>query len=124
MLRPDKRWNIPELIKKYGEHVYRDYEGFHEEEEAEFVKTIVTQFTENLYFQDEQGNWNTEVIEALRDIVANLLLEQMEHDEDHSIIHPIWGDRAMILVDAVYAMLTVTEWTKSKVDWKQYEGRR
>ncbi len=115
------RWNIHEVIQKYGEHVYRDYEGFHDEETAERVKELVVMYTECLYFKDEEGNIKHEFVEVARDIVSNLLLEQMEYDEDTDIHDDIWNERTILLVDAVSSFLTVTEWTKSGVDWKAIE---
>ena len=108
----ETRWHLPTVIEEYGGNNYRDYEGMLNTEAYDKIVELVLMHTHTF-----QEHVHPTLLNAVRDIIANQLVEQMEYDEDHDHDDPHWHRVTALLADVVYNMLTASEWTMSGVDW-------
>ena len=83
--RTDDYWYVDELIRKYGDNAYADYEtyAFMTEEDKNRVVGIVEKWVRELYWMEPE-----EFREAVRDIV--LTLEGTEEATEDEIRVMVW----------------------------------
>jgi len=127
-LGSETRWNMHEVLNRFGKDTYRDYEGFVDEVTKELVIRKVVEITQNVEHY-EDGKPVPEFKRLLRDILSNLLLERIDVegislDEDAYEYNEAYVTNIVItMVDVVIELISVTEWTRSGIDWDAEEYR-